>query len=621
MFSYSKRLLFGDEAKLEFKRSNTHGIGRLSAERHIPASDHRYWAQYTGVFDTPGEAFSLLAVTDVRRALVSAPENIRTLVRNLSQHLFSLLQDPLFSPPSEHAQARGVGAFLPNLPGVGGAGSKMQDGRNRVKEALNCVRVLARVLPVILEGDHDSSSSSQADSGDFSGSLASDSFEKTLLWTRESTPREESGTGGQERPSVPARSDSESETQFVIDDEEEQDESNSRMGSRQNSKNKIGTTSGDPLSLGAEGGIAAEVDDEKTLPCLAERLITTTLDLLFYGGFTIPWTEEQLENGADVGERVHYAIWESGVGSSVDLGSTRAHEAHRVEVLRLLLVLLSKSIYIPAHAHSSTDNPALRFVAQRLDRAIVLPFLCSLLNTAARHSAPAGLLGLPYTSLVRERLVGNGEDTRDMLVTLCLQTLNVILGYDPPGQVHSQGAPPSIDGDSVRPILHTTASTASLTSIGTASGGARSSIAPANMFRFYVSKLHRHADFVFLTSGICAILAQPMNAASQLLPIPTTATGGVGADAYVPETLMLLWRLCDHNKVRATCLSACIRSPGADSVVRTRVALTWWLQKYRAFLLDSDRSPEILACLLFYALQFRDVPGKPNIAAHSASAS
>lgn len=81
-----------------------------------------------------------------------------------------------------------------------------------------------------------------------------------------------------------------------------------------------------------------EDEQEDTKP-LAEELIDTLLDLLFYTGFTIPKL-------ATTKTKVSYAIWQSGVGCNTAMISTKEHESNRVEILRLLLTLTSKSMYM-----------------------------------------------------------------------------------------------------------------------------------------------------------------------------------------------------------------------------------------------------------------------------------
>lgn len=121
---------------------------------------------------------------------------------------------------------------------------------------------------------------------------------------------------------------------------------------------------------------------------------------------------------------------EKGVGSTTDLGPTQGLESHKTEVLRLLLVLLSRQIYTsPSQMLTNPSIYTLQLV-QKTQRRDVLTLLCSLINTAM-NSPPAplttisGVTGrLPYNHLVFK-----GEDLRQGLVNTCLQVLCVLLDF------------------------------------------------------------------------------------------------------------------------------------------------------------------------------------------------
>lgn len=74
---------------------------------------------------------------------------------------------------------------------------------------------------------------------------------------------------------------------------------------------------------------------------LGEELIDTLIDLLFFAEFTLPHNERSKS-------KVTYAIWQSGVGCNAPMSSSKELESNRTEILRLLLTLTSKSLYLPA---------------------------------------------------------------------------------------------------------------------------------------------------------------------------------------------------------------------------------------------------------------------------------
>lgn len=122
---------------------------------------------------------------------------------------------------------------------------------------------------------------------------------------------------------------------------------------------------------------------------------------------------------------------EKGVGSTADLGPAQAYDANKTEVLRLLLVLLSRQIYSsPSSLLTSPSLYTLHFV-QKSQRRDVLTILCSLLNTAmnASQSSSTTVIGGVAGRLPYNHLVFKGEDSRANLVSVCFQVLCVVLDF------------------------------------------------------------------------------------------------------------------------------------------------------------------------------------------------
>lgn len=100
-------------------------------------------------------------------------------------------------------------------------------------------------------------------------------------------------------------------------------------------------------------------------------------------------------------------------------------------MLRLLLVLLSRQIYVPpATLFTSPSSYTLHFV-QNLPRRDVLTVLCSLMNTAvnATHPGSANVMGTVAGRLPYNHLLMKGEDPRTSLVSMCFQVLCVLLDF------------------------------------------------------------------------------------------------------------------------------------------------------------------------------------------------
>jgi hypothetical protein len=149
------------------------------------------------------------------------------------------------------------------------------------RDALNCIRVLTRLLPFIYEADH------------------LEGWEDRFFWGA----RRKRSRRGQLK------------TEVIFDEAEAEV---------------------DPDQTPTQG----EPEFEQAKP-LAEEIIDTLIDLLFFSDFTLP----KVSAGKN---KVSYAIWHSGVGCNTPVASTREFENNRTEILRLLLTLASKSMYMSA---------------------------------------------------------------------------------------------------------------------------------------------------------------------------------------------------------------------------------------------------------------------------------
>lgn len=468
--------LLGDEAKLAFP-SQPGGITKLSTVRNIPKNDG-YWDQYFTLFDSASDVFSLITSHHIRRALLDAPENIATLIHVVCIRLFNLISDHTFPTASTSAS---VTAFASSIIKTGTSSAE----RNATKEVLNCLRILQRVLPVIFEVQGESNV-----------------FETELLWKREEVDEvaEEAGD----------------EPQFVIEDEDEDQERDSRLGDSQPSA-------------------------KKQLPSLGERLFGAVVDLMFCCGFTLP-SKIQVDH-----HKISYLIWEKGIGSTLDTPATFAYDNNKTEVLRLLLVLLSRQIYVPPGSLFTKPSLYSIHLVQKTARRDVLTILCSLLNTAMNSSTAQDMsLGAMAGKLPYNHLVFKGEDPRVNLVGICFQVLCVLLDFQ---------------SGTARDIV-------------TGSGETQTSAPTArtNAFRYFLMKLHRDQDFEFIITGIVGILEQQMTSVNKLLP------GSKKALPYVTETIIFFWKMIELNK------------------------------KFRVHVLQSQKSTDLVAYLLCYCVEIKDKP-------------
>ena len=294
------------------------------------------------------------------------------------------------------------------------------------RDALNCIRVLTRVLPFIYEADHLSA------------------WEDKFFWGVRRKRTRKGQVAGE-----------------VLFDESQTD---------------------DQLPLRGE-----DENFEEARP-LAEEVIDTLIDLMFYTGFTIPHLPTAKS-------KVTYAIWQSGVGCKTSMGSNKDLESNRCEVLRLLLTFSSKSMYMSSNLLPVQGVRAVTYIATCPDKQVVLSVLCSLLNTTIKYNAAAWRL--PYDHVV-------WKDPKQALVIYSLQFLLVLLLYPIP---EDGNGPP-----------------------------------PKNFYRHFLGRLHRPEDFQFLADGMTRILSQPMQATTSYLP------GSQKSVKWAPEMLMLFWEALQCNK-------------------------------------------------------------------------
>ena len=207
--------------------------------------------QFWDLPESAEDVFSLFSPVDVRRARDASLRNLETLITVLTSRLFTLRRHPSFPNPESAPE----------------------------KHALNCIRVLTRILPFLYEADH------------------LEAWEQKFFWT----PR---------RRRVPKERSSETEVLFDDTRPEEPPEPQTR-------------------------------EQFQTVKPLGEELIDTLIDLLFFTDFTLPHSDQSRT-------KVTYAIWQSGVGCNTPMASSKELESNRTEILRLLLTLASKSLYMPA---------------------------------------------------------------------------------------------------------------------------------------------------------------------------------------------------------------------------------------------------------------------------------
>ena len=221
---------------------------------------------------------------------------------------------------------------------------------------------------------------------------------------------------------------------------------------------------------------------------LGEELLDTLVDLLFFDGFTVP-PDGQSKS------KVNYQIWTNGVGHHPTVPSNAHFESNRMEIIRLLLTLASKSMYMSANVLPIKGVKAITYLATCPDKQVVLSMLCSFLNTAVKFNPTSWRI--PYDHVVV-------ADPQHLYVAASLQLLLVLLLYPIPE-----------DGTGVQ---------------------------QKNYFRHFLGRLHRPQDFHFICEGMSRTLHQPLAATSSYLP------GSQKPVRWAPEMIMLFWEIVQSNK-------------------------------------------------------------------------
>lgn len=221
---------------------------------------------------------------------------------------------------------------------------------------------------------------------------------------------------------------------------------------------------------------------------------------------------------------INYVIWETGIGSSTPIGSTRENESHRIEVLRLLLAILSKSMYIPVQQYLRHEDKWLQKIVNMTEKRIVLALLCSLTNTICN-----------YNPSTWGKMINQTTDTtlmnREYLATLCLRVLLLLFDtHSPASLLHLTDQP--VDNHHQQHHDYITIEK-------------EWELADEeNKYIYYISKLHRAQDFQFLIDGLYRTLSHPMQGISTYLPNTKKNT-----NCHF-EMIMLTWKLLQINKVK-----------------------------------------------------------------------
>ena len=211
----------------------------------------------------------------------------------------------------------------------------------------------------------------------------------------------------------------------------------------------------DPAKKFANDDSELDIGQKEIGPPLGEHIIDLLVRYLFFAGFTLP---KRLDSEGFPDLNVAYHIWNSGIGCRQSVGMTRENERNAVEVIRLLLSLFSRQLYLPPQIVAEIDVRSLSHMTTKPDRQVALSLICSLLNTVLKYN--------PASWRVPVELTAEG-DSRARLANMSLDLLLVLLLYP------DQGGEP-------------------------------------NAYRKSLGRLHRVEDFQFIQLGLTTVLMRPV---------------------------------------------------------------------------------------------------------------
>ncbi|KAJ1550708.1 hypothetical protein HK096_005475, partial [Nowakowskiella sp. JEL0078] len=266
---------------------------------------------------------------------------------------------------------------------------------------------------------------------------------------------------------------------------------------------------------------------------IGTRLVKAVVALLFYKGFSLPIIATESEG-------VHYVIWHKGVGATNAPAATREVDAVRTETLRLLLTLMSRTIYVAPTAVVRYSNRWIEVLATSLEKKAVLSLLCSLMNTAL-HYDPVGWGLVPYNHVLF-------SDTQEQLVTISLHVLIALLDYSPSSDL-KRG---SISTTPVTEVAAPKSEVPAENLVKESPVGSNDSLESSkenlpsgqNSFRYFLSKLYRTQDFIVIMDGVARLLKNPMDSANTYLP------GSTKSVTVHVEVVMFFWKMSEINEAR-----------------------------------------------------------------------
>ncbi|SCV02648.1 LAMI_0H01530g1_1 [Lachancea mirantina] len=284
--------------------------------------------------------------------------------------------------------------------------AQMQESQNLVQfrmlktQALTCVRILIKILPVLLESD------------------ARSELDSAFFWTRNSRQ------AFQNNDSLPGNQHNGGDI-----DSSSFGELSSASSADQPSMPSSDHITANKAPLESLRVLIDAVESGEDLLPPGLVLLQSCLKLLFMEGFSVPLTQPDLKSlGSDSS-----LLWENGVGTSETSyqNPNPKLDAARLEVLQLLLTLCSTEIY------NTEFSKFLAVMCTSLPEFDIVRMISSFLNLvcrSCRNNDDNNGLHYPsntYSSSLKPQQI---DSLRKQLVTTSLQLLNVMISFSVEGR-------------------------------------------------------------------------------------------------------------------------------------------------------------------------------------------
>ncbi|ANZ74756.1 BA75_00439T0 [Komagataella pastoris] len=298
--------------------------------------------------------------------------------------------------------------------------------------------------------------------------------------------------------------------------------------------------------------------DYSTVP-LGAKLVFTLVQLLFTENFCIEPQSPVRSKG--IKPIVDFSIWEPGIGFNGPFKPPNTFiDSNRYETMKLLITLCSRCLYIPSSELVAQGSRFLTVLVTALPRLQILTLLSSLLNLTARASRDSKESGLEMNNSQLNNL-------RTLNVTEALHLLTLMFVYPLPKN--------NLQFLQELRIYDST---------------------PINLVRYYMGRLHKESELVFLKVSLFGILKAPLIEMSKL-ENSTSLTAMIKAKTYTiqpslwcTEVLILVWELYQSNKKFSHLISA-------KHSVELSLILLFYINYYRK---DEHHRNQVRICSYFF---------------------